>query len=151
MKKLIPLFLLVLLFITGCDLSGLTVTTTNQSPVINSFSASPSNISAGESSTLNWTVTRRHHGQHRPGDRRCGTDGAEGCSSERYHCLHPDGFQFSRKHYGYDPGYSFRSDAFAHAWQLTRYQLFHRKPVQYKSRRFDQFELECVKCNIDNY
>ena len=57
MKKLVPLFLLVLLFITGCDLSGLTVTTTNQQPVINSFSASPSNISVGESSTLNWTVT----------------------------------------------------------------------------------------------
>jgi hypothetical protein len=43
--------------ISGCDLSGLTVTTTNQQPVINSFSASPSNISVGESSTLNWTVT----------------------------------------------------------------------------------------------
>jgi hypothetical protein len=57
MKKLGPLFLLVLLFITGCDLSGLTVTTTSQQPVINSFSASPSNISAGETSTLNWTVT----------------------------------------------------------------------------------------------
>jgi hypothetical protein len=57
MKKLVPLFLLVLLFITGCDLSGLTVTTTSQQPVVNSFSASPSSISAGESSTLNWTVT----------------------------------------------------------------------------------------------
>jgi hypothetical protein len=57
MKKLVSLLLLVLLFITGCDLSGLTVTTTNQMPVVNSFSASPSNISAGDSSTLNWTVT----------------------------------------------------------------------------------------------
>jgi hypothetical protein len=57
MKKLIPLFLLAVLFITGCDLSGLSITTTNQQPVINSFSASPSNISAGETSTLNWTVT----------------------------------------------------------------------------------------------
>jgi hypothetical protein len=57
MKKLVPLFLLAVLFITGCDLSGLSITTTNQQPVINSFSASPANISAGESSTLNWTVT----------------------------------------------------------------------------------------------
>jgi len=57
MKKLVPLFLLVVLFITGCDLSGLTVTTTSQMPVVNSFSASPSNISGGGSSTLNWTVT----------------------------------------------------------------------------------------------
>jgi len=57
MKKLFPLLLLAVLFITGCDLSGLSITTTNQQPVINSFSASPSNISAGETSTLNWTVT----------------------------------------------------------------------------------------------
>jgi hypothetical protein len=57
MKNLVPLFLLAVLFITGCDLSGLSITTTNQQPVINSFSASPANISAGEFSTLNWTVT----------------------------------------------------------------------------------------------
>ena len=53
---MVPLFLLALLLITGCDLSGVTVTTTSELPLINSFSADPSTISAGASSSLNWTV-----------------------------------------------------------------------------------------------
>jgi uncharacterized repeat protein (TIGR02543 family) len=42
---------LILLFITGCT-GG-----TPSDPIINSFSASPSTIAAGESSTLSWSVT----------------------------------------------------------------------------------------------
>ena len=57
MKKLIPLLLLLLLvFAVGCDLTGLTVTTSSQAPVISSFDADPSTIAAGESSTLSWSV-----------------------------------------------------------------------------------------------
>jgi hypothetical protein len=59
MKKLIPLLLLALLFTAGCDLTGgpITISTAGQPPVINSFDASPSTISAGESSTLSWNVS----------------------------------------------------------------------------------------------
>ncbi len=42
---------LILLFITGC--TGVTPS----DPIISSFSASPSTITAGESSTLSWSVT----------------------------------------------------------------------------------------------
>jgi len=57
MKKLIPLLLLVLVVLAaGCDLTGLTVTTTTQSPVISSFSADPATIARGESATLSWSV-----------------------------------------------------------------------------------------------
>lgn len=56
MKKLIPLLLLVVLFTAGCDLTGLTVTTTTESPVISSFGADLPSIAAGESSTLSWNV-----------------------------------------------------------------------------------------------
>jgi hypothetical protein len=41
MKKLIPLLLLVVMCTAGCDLTGLTVTTTTESPVIKSFDADP--------------------------------------------------------------------------------------------------------------
>ena len=57
MKKLIPLLLLIVVFTAGCDLTGLTVTTTTESPVISSFEADPSTISAGGSSTLRWNVS----------------------------------------------------------------------------------------------
>src|SRR4030042_3793599 len=56
MKKLIPLLLLLLVFAGGGDLTGLTVTTSSQAPVISSFDADPSTIAAGESSTLSWSV-----------------------------------------------------------------------------------------------
>lgn len=58
MKKLIPLFLLVLVvaFAAGCDLAGITVTPSTQPPAISSFGASPPTIAAGESSTLSWSV-----------------------------------------------------------------------------------------------
>ena len=57
MKKLIPLVVLVLLLLTaGCDLAGINLTTTTQSAAINSFGASPPSVSAGESSTLSWSV-----------------------------------------------------------------------------------------------
>jgi len=58
MKKLFPVLLLAVLFLASCYPGGpITITTPGKLPVINSFSANPSNISAGESSTLNWTVT----------------------------------------------------------------------------------------------
>src|SRR4030042_6827469 len=57
MKTLIPLLLLAVLFTAGCDLAGISLTTTNQPPLINSFAANPPSIAAGESSTLNWGVT----------------------------------------------------------------------------------------------
>jgi hypothetical protein len=57
MKKLIPLLLLVVMFAAGCDLTGLTVTTSSQSPVVSSFVAEPPSIAAGGSSTLSWQVT----------------------------------------------------------------------------------------------
>ncbi len=58
MKKLIPLLLLAVLFLASCYPGGpITITAPGQLPVINSFNASPASISAGESSTLNWTVT----------------------------------------------------------------------------------------------
>jgi hypothetical protein len=57
MKKLIPFILLILLFAAGCDLAGINLTTTSQSAAINSFGTSPPTISAGESSTLSWSVS----------------------------------------------------------------------------------------------
>ncbi|MGD0353655.1 MAG: CARDB domain-containing protein [Dehalococcoidia bacterium] len=58
MKKLVPVLLLAVLFLAGCYPGGpITITGPSQLPVINSFNASPASISAGESSTLNWTVT----------------------------------------------------------------------------------------------
>lgn len=54
MKKLVPVLLLVFLFFSGCTCGKITVT--GQLPVINSFEAGPPNVSAGESSTLSWTV-----------------------------------------------------------------------------------------------
>jgi hypothetical protein len=58
MKKLVFVLLLAVLFLASCYPGGpITITAPGKLPVINSFSASPSNISAGESSTLNWTVT----------------------------------------------------------------------------------------------
>ena len=56
MKKMIPLLLLLVVLTAGCDLTGLTVTTTSESPVISSFGADPPAIAAGESSTLSWNV-----------------------------------------------------------------------------------------------
>lgn len=57
MKKLIPLVALVLLLLTtGCDLTGINLPNLNQPPAISSFGASPATISAGGSSTLNWSV-----------------------------------------------------------------------------------------------
>ncbi len=57
MKKLIPLLMLVGTFVAGCTCAPIIPTVTSQLPVINSFSATPAAISAGESSTLSWTVT----------------------------------------------------------------------------------------------
>jgi len=57
MKKLIPLLLLMVMFTAGCDLAGISLTTTTQPPVVSSFNANPPDIDAGESSTLNWSVT----------------------------------------------------------------------------------------------
>jgi hypothetical protein len=58
MKKLVPVLLLAVLFLASCYPGGpITISTPGQLPVINSFSAEPSSISAGQSSTLNWTVT----------------------------------------------------------------------------------------------
>jgi hypothetical protein len=56
MKKLIPLLLLSVLFVAGCYPGG-PITITGQQPVISSFNASPSSISAGQSSTLDWNVS----------------------------------------------------------------------------------------------
>lgn len=57
MKKLMPLILLTALLVAGCELPGISITSPTQTAVINSFSASPPSISAGESSTLSWAVT----------------------------------------------------------------------------------------------
>jgi hypothetical protein len=57
MKKLIPLLLLAVLFTAGCVPGGPITIGTSGPPVINSFDASPSTISAGESSTLSWNVS----------------------------------------------------------------------------------------------
>lgn len=57
MKKLVPLLLLAVMFIASCTGGPITITGPSQLPVINSFNASPASISAGESSSLNWTVT----------------------------------------------------------------------------------------------
>lgn len=56
MKKLIPLLLLIVILTAGCDLAGISISTSAQPPVISSFSASPASIVAGASSTLNWSV-----------------------------------------------------------------------------------------------
>jgi hypothetical protein len=56
MKKLIPLVLLIVMLSAGCDLSGISISTGTQ-PIVSSFGASPASISAGASSTLNWSVT----------------------------------------------------------------------------------------------
>jgi hypothetical protein len=56
MKKLVPVLVLALLFLAGCYPGG-PITITGQLPVIDSFNASPASISAGESSSLSWTVS----------------------------------------------------------------------------------------------
>jgi hypothetical protein len=56
MKKLVPVLLLAVLFLAGCY-PGSPITIPGQLPVIESFNASPANISAGESSSLSWTVS----------------------------------------------------------------------------------------------
>jgi len=48
------LIILVLIFMAGC---GASTITTPSEPVINSFTASPLTITAGESSTLAWSVS----------------------------------------------------------------------------------------------
>ena len=55
-RSFFPLLLIVLLlaFLSGCD-----EIITGNKPVINSFSASPSIITEGESSTLSWEVTEQ--------------------------------------------------------------------------------------------
>jgi hypothetical protein len=58
MKKLIPLLLLMVMLTAGCNLAGISISTSTQPPVISSFSASPASIAAGASSTLSWAVTR---------------------------------------------------------------------------------------------
>ncbi|MGB8707216.1 MAG: hypothetical protein WCD72_04615, partial [Dehalococcoidia bacterium] len=45
------------MFIAGCTGGPITITGPSQLPAINSFNASPASISAGESSSLSWTVT----------------------------------------------------------------------------------------------
>jgi hypothetical protein len=58
MKKLVPLFLLAMLFVAGCAPGGpITISTTGQQPSIVSFNAGPPSISAGDSSNLSWSVT----------------------------------------------------------------------------------------------
>jgi hypothetical protein len=57
MKKLIAVLLLAVIFTAGCDLAGTSVTTTNQTPLINSFVADPPTIVPGGSSTLSWNVS----------------------------------------------------------------------------------------------
>jgi hypothetical protein len=56
MKKLFPVLVLALLVLAGCY-PGSPITITGQVPVIESFNASPASISAGESSSLSWTVS----------------------------------------------------------------------------------------------
>jgi len=56
-KKLFPFILLLMMLMAGCDLAGINLPITTQSAIINSFGASPPSISAGGSSTLNWSVS----------------------------------------------------------------------------------------------
>lgn len=56
MKKLIPILLLVPLLIAGCY-PGAPITIGGGTPTISSFNASPASISAGQSSSLNWSVS----------------------------------------------------------------------------------------------
>jgi hypothetical protein len=56
MKKLVPVFIIALLLLSGCY-SGGKVTIGGQLPVIESFNASPASISAGDTSSLSWTVS----------------------------------------------------------------------------------------------
>lgn len=56
MKYLVILVLLAMLVLAGCYPGG-PITIPGRLPVINSFNASPASISAGESSSLSWTVS----------------------------------------------------------------------------------------------
>ncbi|MBM3118089.1 MAG: hypothetical protein FJ006_00800 [Chloroflexi bacterium] len=57
MKRLLIPVLLFLVMGVGCVPGGpITITTTTQPPVINSFDARPPTIAAGESATLSWSV-----------------------------------------------------------------------------------------------
>jgi len=56
MRKLVPLVLLAVLFLAGCY-PGSPITIPGQVPIIESFNANPANISAGGSSSLDWTVS----------------------------------------------------------------------------------------------
>ena len=55
MKKLIPLALVAVLLLSGC--TGGTITIPGSMPVIQSFNASPASVTAGQTSSLSWTVT----------------------------------------------------------------------------------------------
>jgi len=58
MKRVLVSVLLVMAMGVGCAPGGpIIIGTGNQPPVINSFSAEPPEIAAGESSTLSWAVT----------------------------------------------------------------------------------------------
>jgi hypothetical protein len=58
MKKLVPVFMVALLFLVGCYPGApITCTGPSQQPSIISFNAEPSSISAGESSDLSWNVS----------------------------------------------------------------------------------------------
>src|SRR4030042_351688 len=55
MKKLVPLLLLLVVLTAGCVPGGpITISTSGETPTINSFDASPPTIAAGESSTVSW-------------------------------------------------------------------------------------------------
>jgi hypothetical protein len=56
MKKLVPVFIIALLLLSGCY-SGGKITIGGQLPVIESFNISPASISAGDTSSLSWTVS----------------------------------------------------------------------------------------------
>ncbi len=55
MKKIVPVLLLVVLFLAGC--TGGTIMLPGLQPIVESFNANPASISAGQTSTLSWTVS----------------------------------------------------------------------------------------------
>jgi len=56
MKKLVFIALVAVLVLTGCT-AGVPIVIPGQMPAIESFDANPASISAGEYSTLSWTVS----------------------------------------------------------------------------------------------
>ena len=79
-------------------------------PTVAQFTAEPTSIQRGQSSTLRWEVTGACHQRfHRPGDRHRAEHRQPPRQPERFHHLYPDGHRSGRIHHGLGHGQRVRA------------------------------------------